>query len=155
MKRCRRSKWVRAATLAPLIASLVLFGCNGSHLHKIQVQEKSGHADPSEFVLKVSRPVLDELSHHEFHCRTDYGHALFYAACTRNDHSGIGQTTDTFVNISHPSLDGVIEISITTSQLSYHPATRAFRKDFAQWRDMLLAVIESVPDISYSDYEVD
>jgi hypothetical protein len=155
-KTINRSARVDMLTLFLFFSLLILYGCSGPHhLHKIRVKSKSEHGDQHEFVRKVSRPVIDSLSQNGFQCRTDYGHSLFYAACTRTDHSGIGQTTDTFINILYPDSEREVEITITTGQLSYHPFTRSNREYFIQWRGLILTVIDTLPDVSYSDYEVE
>jgi hypothetical protein len=143
-------------TLLLVVSLLVLHGCSGpSHLHKIRITAKSVQADQHEFVRNISRPVIDLLSKNGFQCRSDYGHSQFHAACTRNDGSGIGQTADTFINILYPDSERVVEITVTTSQLTYHPFTGSNREYFVQWRDLVLTVIDSLPDVSYSDYEVE
>jgi hypothetical protein len=124
-------------------------------MHIIRVKANPEQGDQHQFVRNVSRPVIDSLSQNGFQCRTDYGHSRFYAACTRSDHSGMGQTTDTFINILYPDSEREVEITITTGQLSYHPLARSNREYFVQWRDLVLTVIDSLPDVSYSDYEVE
>jgi len=155
-ERIHLSAGVNMLTLLLFVFLPVLHGCSGpSHLHKIRVKAESGEVDQQEFVRNISRPVIDQLSQSGFQCRTDYGHSQFYAACTRTDDSGIGQTTNTFINILYPDSAQEVEITITTGQLSYHPFARSSREFFAQWRGLVLTVIDSLPDVSYSDYEVE
>jgi hypothetical protein len=152
--RCRAR--IHALFLFPLVLLLVVHGCSGPHhLHEVRIEARSDQLDPRVLVRAVSRPVIDSLTRNGFQCRTDYGHFLFYAACTREDHSSIGQTTNTFINVLYPDPDRVIEIKIMTGQLSYHPFTESNREHFVRWRDLVLSVIDSLPDVSYSDYEVE
>ena len=85
---------------------------------------------------------------------TDYGHSLFYTACSYNDDKGIGSTSDTFINILYPNTDQEVEITISTNQMAYHPFVRSNREYFDNWREMVLEVVRSIPDTSFADYEV-
>lgn len=151
-----RSARVNMLILLLFVSLPVLYSCSGPHhLHIIRIKAKSEQGDQKEFLRNVSRPVIELLSQNGFQCRTDYGHSQFYAACTRSDDSGVGHTTDTFINILYPDSEREVEITITTGQLSYHPFTSSNREYFVQWRDLVLTEIDSLPDVSYSDYEVE
>ena len=141
---------------ALLVLCTVIAGCSGpNYWHKFQIMTMPGTSDQGELLADISEPVIDLLSRYDFKCRINYGHDLFYAACTHNDHSGFGQTTDTFVNILYPDPAGRVEIDISTNQLSYHPFTKSSRELFTHWRDRIAAAIDSIPGITYSAYEIE
>jgi hypothetical protein len=146
---------MRGPAVVAALVSILAAGCGASYLHVIRVESDGEPGKPWEPIRAVATPVTDRLIDGGFECRVEYGHTLFHAACSRNERTGIGWTTDSWIFVHHPEPDGALEIEVRTGQMAYHPLTGEFRDVFERRRDEVLAIVGGLPGVAHTDREVD